>query len=130
MSFVLEFDAQNNILRGAVEGGLTDAIFLDYYGVAAKYTASHPPCRGIWDLSKVTTFDVSSQFLRQLAEMPQVIPAGYLRVVVAPHDLLYGMMRMLQILTEKTRPDLHVVRTIEEAYHLLHAESPEFRPVS
>jgi len=40
------------------------------------------------------------------------------------------MMRMLQILSEESRPELHVVRTMDEAYRLLLVKSPEFSPVS
>jgi len=40
------------------------------------------------------------------------------------------MMRMFQMLGEPTRPDLHVVRTMDEAYRLLRVESPEFKLVS
>jgi hypothetical protein len=36
---------------------------------------------------------------------------------------------MFQVLGEKTRPELHVVRTLEAAYTLLQLESPEFGPV-
>jgi hypothetical protein len=52
-----------------------------------------------------------------------------MRVVVAPQDFLFGMMRMLQILSEEARPELHVVRTLDEAYRLLRIESPEFSPI-
>lgn len=130
MGFVMEFDARNNILRGTLRGRLTDAILLDYYEAAAAYTTSHPPCRCIWDFSEVTNFDVSSDAIRQVAGKSPLIPAGYMRVIVAPQDFLFGMMRMLQILSENTRPDLHVVRTLGEAYRLLLVESPEFSPVS
>ena len=54
MGLVMEFDAKNNILRATLEGRVTDAILLDYYWAAARYTTSHPPCRGIWDLAEVT----------------------------------------------------------------------------
>ena len=130
MGFVMEFDAKNNVLRGALEGRVTDAILLDCYETAARYTASHPPCRGIWDFSQVTNFDVSSDAIRQMAGRSPIIPGGYMRVLVVPQDLLYGMMRMFQILSEKTRPELRVVRTMDEAYRLLLIESPEFSPVS
>ncbi len=130
MGFVLDFDAKNNILRGTLEGPFTGAILLDYYAAAARYTASHPPCRGIWDFSKVEAkVDVSSDTIRQLVGRSPIIPPGYMRVVVAPQDFLFGMMRMLQILSEKARPELHVVRTMDEAYRLLQAELPEFSPV-
>jgi hypothetical protein len=130
MGFVMEYNAENNILRVTLEGHLTDAVMLEAYEEAAGYVASHRPCRAIADVSRVTKFEVSSHAIRKLAGSPPAIPVGYMRVFVAPRDSMYGMVRMFQILTELTRPDLHVVRSMDEAYHLLRVESPEFRPVS
>jgi hypothetical protein len=130
MSFVMEFDPKNNILRGILEGRVTDAILLDSYAAAARYATSHPPCRGLLDCSKVTEFEVSTDTIREVAEKPPIIPTGYMRVIVASQDYLFGMMRMFQILSEASRPDLHVVRTIDEAERLLLVDLPEFKPVS
>ena len=126
----MEFDAKNNILRGALRGRVTDAILLDCYEAAAKYATSHPPCRGLWDFSEVTEFEVSSAAIRKVAGRAPIIATGYMRVAVASQDFLFGMMRMLQILSEESRPELHVVRTMDEAYRLLQVESPEFSRVS
>jgi hypothetical protein len=52
-----------------------------------------------------------------------------MRVLVIPQIFIYGLARMFQILGEKTRPELQVVRTMDEAYFLLGVESPEFHPV-
>ncbi len=130
MAFVIEFDARNNILRTSLEGRVTDAILLDCYATTARYAASHPGCRGIADVSGVTKFDVSSTAIKQLSKAPPAIPAPYMRVFVAPQAHVYGMARMFQMLGEETRPNLHIVRTLDEAYHLLQVESPEFSPVS
>jgi len=130
MGFVMEFDAKNNILRGTLEGRVTDAILLDCYAAAARCATSHPQCRGLWDFSEVTEFAVSSHTIREMSRGPPIISTGYMRVIVASQDYLFGMMRMLQILSKESRPELHVVRTMDEAYHLLLVESPEFGPVS
>jgi hypothetical protein len=130
MGFVLEFDAKNNILCATLEGRVTDAILLDSYAAAARYATSHPPCRGLWDCSGVTESEVSGDTIRQVAEKPPIIPTGYMRVIVASQDYLFGMMRMFQILSETSRPDLHVVRTMDEADRLLIADSLELKPVS
>jgi hypothetical protein len=130
VAFVLDFDTQNNLLRVTLEGRVTDAILLDAYAAAARYVIFHGPCRGLVDISGVTKFDVSSNAVRELTRRPPAIPKGYMRVMVAPLDSMYGMVRMFQILTELTRPDLHVVRTIDDAYRLLRVESPEFSPVT
>lgn len=130
MSIVVEFDAKNNVLRGTVHGPMTGAILLDFYAAATEYMASHQPCRGILDFSQVTEFEVSPHAIRQVAAAPPVFPAGHMRVIVVPIDFIYGLARMFQMLGEETRPDLQVVRTLDEAYRLLQIESPEFRPVS
>ena len=130
MGFVVEFDAENNVLRGTLDGRVTDAILFDCYTVAAGYAASHPQCRGIWNFSDVTEFEASSHAMRQVEERPPIIQAGYMRVIVASQDVPFGMMRMLQILSDKSRPELHVVRTLDEAYRLLLVESPKFSPAS
>ncbi len=130
MDFVVDFDAKNNVLRCTLEGRMTGVILLDIYARAVKYMESHPPCRGILDFSGVTDFEVSSNAIRQLAAAPPALPAGYMRVLVIPQIFIYGLARMFQILGEKTRPELQVVCTLDEAYRLLGVEFPEFRPVS
>ena len=130
MGFVMDFDARNNILRVTLKGRVTDAILLESYATAARYAASHPPCRGIADFSEVTEFEVSGTAIKQLAGSSPAIPTGYMRVCVAPLDFIFGMVRMFQILGEDTRPDLRTVRTMDEAHRLLGIESPEFSPVS
>ncbi|MGB8064450.1 MAG: hypothetical protein WCF26_21355 [Candidatus Sulfotelmatobacter sp.] len=129
MALVVEFDAKNSILRGTLDGRITGAILLDFYARAAKYMASRPPCRGILDFSNVTDFEVSSAAIRQVAAFPPAFPAGCMRVLVIPREFIYGLARMFQILTEDTRPELRVVRTMDEAYRLLEVSSPEFHPV-
>jgi hypothetical protein len=129
LNIVLDFDAKNNILRGTIEGAMTGAMLLNLYAAAEKYMASHPPCRGILDFSRVTDFEVSSEAIRQVAASPPVFPAGYMRVLVIPQVFIYGLARMFQILGEKNRPELQVVRSMDEAYHLMGVEFPEFHPV-
>lgn len=126
MNIVVDFDAKNNILRGTLEGPMTGKILLDLYERATEFMASHPPCRGILDFSRVTEFEVSSDAIRQVAASPAVLPAGYMRVLVIPQIFIYGLARMFQILGEKSRPELQVVRTMEEACQLLGVEDPEF----
>jgi hypothetical protein len=129
LNIVVDFDAKHNILRGTLEGPMTGAILLDLYHQATEFMASHPPCRGILDFSRVTEFEVSSEAIRRVAAAPPAVPAGYMRVLVIPQVFIFGLARMFQILGEKHRPELQVVRTMEEAYLLLGVEQPEFYPL-
>ena len=77
----------------------------------------------------MTDFEVSSDAIRRLAATPPALPAGYMRVLVIPQIFIYGLARMFQILGEKNRPELQVVRTLDEAYTMLGVEFPDFHPV-
>jgi hypothetical protein len=84
---------------------------------------------GIWDFSDVTEFEISNAAIRQAAVTRPIIASGYMRVIVASHDFMFGMMRMLQLLSEESRPELRVVRTMDEAYRWLLVDAPDFSPV-
>ena len=126
MGLFFEFDAMNNVLRGSWTGPLTDEILLEGYSLGGRLLASRPSCRGINDLSGVTTFGVANETIRRLAEMPPVFGGASLGVIVASKDLIFGMARMFSILGEESRPHLRVVHTMEEAYELLGIASPQF----
>lgn len=127
MAVVVDFDAKNNILRATLSGRMTGAKMLEFYAAMAKFMATHPPCRGILDFSRVTDFEFSGEAIRQVAASPPAFPKGYMRVLVVPKEYIYGMARMFKILTEKTRPELQVVRNLDDAYLLLKVISPDFR---
>ena len=129
MNLLIELDAASLVLRFTFEGPLTDATLIAGLAEAPKVVKVYPGCRGILDFSRVSEYDLSPDVLRQLAKSAPVIPAGYDRVFVAPQDYLYGMARMFSILAEQTRPELHVVRTMREAFSILGIQSPQFVPL-
>lgn|ERR1022692_893495 len=123
---LLHFDIKNNVLLHSYQGRLTDTLLVKGYAHADKYVASHPPSRIITDFSDVTSVEVSSHTVRTLAATPPNLPVGFERVLVVPQNALYGVARMFQILVENNRPDLTIVRSMEEAYRLLGIKSAEF----
>lgn len=128
----MDFDATNNILRATIEDRVTEAILLGFYAAAIEYLTMHPTCRGILDLSLVTDFEVSSAAIKRVATTsPPPTSSGSRWILVAQRDVIYGLARMFQILTEtkSNHFEVQVVRTIEAAYHLLQVNDPEFRPV-
>ena len=127
MGFVVDFDAKNNILRVSMHGHVTDAIALSCAQTVGRSAAAYPKCRTIVDLSAVTKYDVSPEIIRQLARTgPTVAAEANTLVIVAPKEHSYGMSRMFQLLSETTRPNQHVVRTMAEAIELLQIKSPTF----
>jgi hypothetical protein len=131
VNVIVDFDAANNLLRATIEGRITGEILLSFHATATNYLATHSPCRVVLDLSPVTEFAVSSDVIRRLAAAPPTLKSSAeLWILVIQKDVIYGLARMFQILTETNGNycELQVVRTIDEAYRLLEVKSPEFRP--
>jgi hypothetical protein len=51
------------------------------------------------------------------------------RFIVAPQTHAFGLMRMFQIVGDATRPELRVVRSLDEALAALNITSPHFEPL-
>ena len=74
--------------------------------------------RVVTDFTQVTHFDISSDQIRLVAESKSPLEKAR-RVMVAPSDVAYGTSRMFQMLAGHTRPNISVVRSLDEAYEVL-----------
>jgi hypothetical protein len=126
----VEFDSANRILRFRLEGTVTDKSLSECYRVIGKYAALTAPSTGILDLSAVTSFQVSPETIRRLADLPPAIPDPKApRVIIASTPHVFGIARMFEIQGQETRPSLHVVRTETEAFAILGVLEPHFEPL-
>jgi len=128
MEFRFEFAEAENILRLTLSGDMTDQAVLELWTVGVPTAAAHSSSRLIVDTTSVTRFSVSPRAVNTLAKRHS--PDLPMRVIVAPSDLLYGTSRMFQTLTESTRKNVHIVRTMQEAYKVLGVEAPKFVPIN
>lgn len=131
MACKFEFDASHGIVRCRFEGRLTDEAMKDYYREATEVYDTTPGINSaLTDFSEVTSFEVSGQTILELASQePALRDPQKIRVIVAPKPVIFGMARMFEILGERTRPNLHVVRTEREAWALLGVWEPRFGPL-
>ena len=130
MPYEFDFDPTNRILRCLFEGRVTDKAMKEFFLLATEYATRIDPHGALADLSAVTSFEVSPQTIRELAKsVPALSNPDRPRCVVAPSPQIFGMVRMFEIAGESTRPNLHVVRTIEEAWAILDVEAPQFGPL-
>jgi hypothetical protein len=127
MGFFLEFDEVNNTVRLTFQNTLTtEDINGGAYSALRAFVESRPDCKGIADFSQVTSVDVASRIIQSRARLPPAMPNGKMFVIVAPDDHLFGLSRMFSLHAESTRPHIHVVRSMDQAYRLLGIESPNF----
>ena len=104
---------------------MTNEAAIECYEAVESYALEKNISAGIVDLRGVTGFPVSADLVRQLARRQPKVPAAIPRVIVAPHIVAYGLLRMFQLVADRSRPNFHLVRSVEQAIKLLHVQSPE-----
>jgi hypothetical protein len=123
-----EIDPVNKVLRAVFEGALTDDVLREYYHTAPGVVASVQAVTFIADFSAVTSEEITSNVIRELAHSPPLIRDPTPRAVIALSDYVYGMVRMFQMLGEK-REMLYVVRSMSEAREVLGLPELHFVPL-
>jgi hypothetical protein len=131
MSFRFEFDSKQKILLIRFEGRATDEMIENYYRVVGPKVVATLEFRGsIVDFTDVTSMELTPKLVRVLAwSSPLDTQVERPRVIVAPTANAFGLARMFALHGEETRPSLHVVRTMQEAYALLGVVNCEFKPL-
>ncbi len=129
MEFLLGLDHTNRLLYFRFSGPMTDEDLLAGFAKARRWIASHGPHSSISDFSGVTTFDISSEAVRILSSLPPLVPDEFHRIVVAPQDVVYGMVRVFAAFGSKTRDHVEIVRSYAEALEILGISSPNWTPI-
>jgi hypothetical protein len=130
MAYLFEFDSANRVLRVRFSGQVRDDDLLSYYRMAALMVGALDPLSLITDLSAVSSFQATPEMIRTLANYPPALPQPSRPcVIIASSDDTYGMARMFEIEGEATRPNLNLVRTVEEAWAIIGIQNPQFKPV-
>jgi hypothetical protein len=130
MPYFFELDPAHRILRCRVEGPVSDDLLRELYALVAEHADSASPRAGIMDFSGVSGLDVSPDTIRELALLPPAIPDMSLpRVVIAAAPKIFGMARMFELEGQVTRPNLHVVRSMEAACAILGVTELQFEPI-
>jgi hypothetical protein len=131
MSFRFEFDAVNRILLLRFDGRLTEELFKELYWAVRRYSTATDASAGIWDLSNVTEFAVSPEFIRDLVNWGPAMPNADTRprFFVAPAMVGLGISRLFEIAASDRNPLFKVVLSRNEALATLGVQSPHFEPL-
>jgi hypothetical protein len=128
MEYRFEFDTVNKILLLRVEGRVTDESFTEGYWAVRKYSTETDASAGIWDLSSVTDFAVSPEFIRRLVDWGPAMPDATKRprFLVAPAMVGLAISRLFEIAGEHENPLFRIVLSLNEALAALGVQSPHF----
>jgi hypothetical protein len=130
MSHLLEFDKDEKVIRVTVRGDLNAEGVAAIYRTVRQFLAGRDVRGGILDLSHVTSLEVPSEMVRLFSKEPPLFKPSQPRVIVAANDLVYGMARLFQISRSEIHTELHVVRTLQEAYEIAGLQLPNFVAVN
>jgi hypothetical protein len=122
----VEFDQVNRISLTRAEGRLTDELLAALYETSRQYSTETKAKVGIVDLSSVTEFALSTEFIRHLARQKPATADPH--IIVAPQMYGFGLFRMLQLLGEPANP-LQIMHTLDEVFAALGIPSPHFEPL-
>jgi hypothetical protein len=124
----LHFDSEHRIVLLAFHNDVTEASYLAGFSTALAFLKTYPAEGVILDFSDIRDFGLSSSFIRMIADLPEVTTKP--RVVVAPQKVVFGMLRMFQLLRESNASSYPaLVESTPEALKLLGFDSLEFTPV-
>jgi hypothetical protein len=124
----LQFDSEHRILLVAFHNDVTEASYLAGFSAALGFLKANPAEGVILDFSDIRDFGLSSSFVRMIADLPEITAKP--RVVVAPQKVVFGMVRMFQLLRESNATGYPaLVESMPAAMKLLGFDSLEFAPV-
>jgi hypothetical protein len=120
----VEFDQVNKLSLIRAKGRLTDESLAELYEASRRYSTATKAKVGIVDLSSVTEFVLSTEFIRHRARQKPATADP--RIIVAPQTYAFGLFRMLQLLGEPANPLLQIVHTLDEVFAGLGIPAPHF----
>ncbi len=127
MAFRFELDPVHRILRTEFSNSVTEDDLMYFYRMSALFVENIDPLSAITDFSAATSIECSAEFIRSLAALPPAMPKTERpRVVVAPMDQVFGLARIFAAEGAATRPNFHVVRSVQEALAIIGTQEPEF----
>ncbi len=127
MAFEFLFDRANNVLLVKYGRTLARETIDGVAATARRFVEVHGVCPAIADFSDIERIDVDLTYWRSLGEVPRVMQ-GTKRVMVAPQDNVFGMIRMYGLHQAVLGDEPAVVRSLQAAYDLLGVRAPDFQP--
>jgi len=114
--YVLSCAPKHRLLLTTMGKTMNEEIYLASYDAVARFTAIRGPHSGIYNLSAVEDFDISSKFAFSIAKRKPVLAPGMSGFVVAPKSDVYEVYRSIENLRLSTPSPITVVGHIDEAF--------------
>lgn len=98
---------------------MSDEDLLTHRKTILDSPAFDPSFSEVVDFSRVSSLTVSEAALSAMAQAKSIFHETSIHVVVAPADNAFQLVSQYRELARLTRPNLYVVRSVDEAYAVL-----------
>jgi hypothetical protein len=115
-------DIHQKLVVSTYSGEINDADLFDVAPLIASHPDFDPMFSEIVDFSGVTSGTVSSLAIERKARQESIFSPTSKHAVITPQAHLFGLARMFAVYAEPTKPNIMVVRTINEARQFLGLE--------
>lgn len=119
MAVVLKIDSRRRIVYSAFYSKVTEDELLRHGFTIASDPDFRPDFSNILDFSKVTELSISDSTLGKLASTPSLFSESVRHVIITTLEQGVQIASRFKTLSSKTRPNMFVVRTRDQAYELL-----------
>jgi hypothetical protein len=126
---VVKIDPQRRVVCSTFYGEVKGEDLLRHRSSIAEDPDFNRDFSEIVDFSDARLGAISANTLRALANTQSLFNESVLHIVVTPGEAAMALARNYQSLAQNTRPNLVVVRSLDEAYEVLKSRSSE-RPRS
>ena len=120
MQFTIDVDQK--LVVSTYYGEVNDADLFDVVSLIGSHPDFDPTFSEIVDFSGVTGVAVSSFAIQKKARTESIFSPTSRHVVVAPQTHIFGLSRMYEVYADETKPNVMVVRTMNEARKFLGLE--------
>jgi len=121
MGVELTIDVNQRLVVSTFSGETNDAEILGHVSRIRSHPDFDPSFAELIDFSGVTRANISTSTVRDLSQSSSIFNPTSMHVIIAPQDHMFGLARMSQAFAEKTKPNVVVVRTRDEAREFLKA---------
>lgn len=119
MSVEYTIDAVQKVVVVRFVGEMTDADLIGIGTATKSHPLFDPSFSEIVDFSAVTGKSISTFAVQEVARRTSVYDLTSKHIVIAPQPHVFGLTRMFQTYAEQSRPNMAVVKTMDEACELL-----------
>ena len=100
-------------------GEMTDADLIGIGTATKSHPLFDPSFSEIVDFSEVIGNSLSTFAVQTVARKPSIYNRASKHVVIAPQPHVFGLSRMFQTFADQSRPNMEIVKTMDEACECL-----------